>query len=355
MSVADVATVFNLSVEDEPALLLPVEGDGQSVVVGQPAADPLTVEVQDDAGNPLAGIEVQFRVTSGAATLSASRDITDDEGLASIEVVAGTVLQTVSVEARVGQLVTLFRLTIVGRTPVPAAGGFVNGASFLPGWVPGGLGSIFGTGLMEGVDGIVLAETAPFPTTLRGVQVLVENVPAPIISIANVNGQEQINIQVPFQISAPSNNAVVTIINNGASTTVVGVQILREQPGIFEYTIAEGKFAAALHTDFKVVQPSNPAHAGEVILLFWTGGGRLTPAVGTNVAGPIPPARTVDTPTVLVDGAEAGVLGSFYAPTLYTAYQINLRIPANASSGNLTIQIIVNGATSQEAVIPVEP
>ena len=102
-----------------------------------------------------------------------------------------------------------------------------------------------------------------------------------------------------------------------------------------------------------MVTPANPARPGEVILLFVTGLGPTSPAVGTNVPGPIPPAVTVNDPLVLVAGVEAEVLGSFYAPTLSTAYQINFRIPIILPSGNAILQVSIVGAESQESLIPI--
>ena len=54
-----------------------------------------------------------------------------------------------------------------------------------------------------------------------------------------------------------------------------------------------------------------------------------------------------------VAGVEAEMLGSFYAPTLYTVYQINFRIPIILPSGNATIQVSMGGVESQESLIPI--
>ncbi len=356
--VADIgagSAVFNLSVTVTAAQMTIADGDGQTVMIGQPAARPLVVELRDANGVLAPGVEVRYRVTGGTATLSAPIAMTDASGRASTGLVAGAGLEPITVEARSGDLVRLFTLVVAGRTPVVTTAGFVNGASFVFGWAPGGTGSIFGSGLMEGVEGVVLPDAAPFPTILRGVQVLVENIPAPIISLANVNGQQQINIQVPFGVPAPAESVVVTIINNGTSATFSGIRTFRAMPGIFEFTLGAAKFAAALHADFRPVTPANPARPGEIILLFLTGGGPTTPEVGTNVPGPTPPARTVDPPTVFLDGARAEVLGGFYAPGFISAYQINFVIPADAAAGTLVLQVNIAGIPSQPTVIAVAP
>src|SRR5437763_12355223 len=66
----------------------------------------------------------------------------------------------------------------------------VNAASFLPGISPGGLATVFGTNLSD-VTGTVAAGTNPFPLVLANVSVRVNGVPAPMFSVAYVNGQDQ--------------------------------------------------------------------------------------------------------------------------------------------------------------------
>jgi uncharacterized protein (TIGR03437 family) len=348
------ATVdFNLTAIATANRVLAISGDNQSVPAGQAVAQPLLVELQDAVGNPLANTEVNFRITQGSGVLGGASAVTDESGRASTTVTAGPEVGSLLVEASSGDGVFVFTLTVIGRTPLVTAAGFVNGASFVNGWTPGSTGTIFGVGLMEGVDGAVLAP-APFPTTLRGVRVLVENIPAPILSMANVNGLEQINIQIPFGIPAPG-EVLVTITNNGASTTISGVTTFAWQPGVFEVNLESGRIAAALHADYSLVEPDNPARPGEVLLLFWTGGGATNPAVATNQPGPVPPAETVAEVSVVANGANAEVLGSFYAPTLVTVYQTNFRVPAAASGSTLVVQLIVSGAQSQQVTIPLGP
>lgn len=201
---------------------------------------------------------------------------------------------------------------------------------------------------------MVQAGAAPFPTTLRGVSVTVAGIDAPLISLANRQGEEQINLQVPANL--PATGAVtVTITNNGSSATFTGVQVLPVHPGIFEFPDTGGvRLAAALHADFSVVTQANPARKGEVILLFLTGLGGTVPPVGTNVPGPTPPARTAIQPVVGINGEGAVVLGSFCAPTLYTAYQINFLVPQNARAGLATLSVVAAGAASQDSRLPIQ-
>ena len=350
--VGGAAATFRIETNVTTTQLIAIQGDGQAVAIGQEAM-PLVVETRNSDGAATGGVRVTFSVIGGSATLTSPEAISGTDGRASTGVRVGSETGTVVVEARAVGLVLQFRITVVGQLPVATPMGFVNGASFQVGLVPGSLASIFGTGLTQGLNGVLAADNAPFPTTLGGVRVLVSGVAAPMISIANVNGQEQLNIQVPVTVSAPG-AVSVTIDNNGAMATISGIQTLSAQPGIFQVTLPEGLFAAALHPNFEFVGPTNKASPGATILLFVTGLGPTDPPVGTNVPGPVPPATTVNQPTVTVDGVDAQVLGSFYAPFQYTLYQINLVIPPGAASGNLTIQVTMNGVSSQQLLIPVE-
>ena len=217
---------------------------------------------------------------------------------------------------------------------------------------PGSAASIFGVGLMEGVDGVIPAAGAPFPTTFRGVRVLVDGVAAPILALANVNGQEQINIQVPFFTIAPSNTTVVTVVNNGVSATFTGLRTFEAQPGIFGIASQQGPVVAALHADFSLVTQANPASVGETILVFWTGGGPIDPPLPTNTPGGVNPlSYTVNPPAILLDDQVQNVVASVYAPGLVTAYQANVEISATRS-GLLPMSITVLGQKSLDLPLP---
>jgi uncharacterized protein (TIGR03437 family) len=85
---------------------------------------------------------------------------------------------------------------------------------------------------------------------------------------------------------------------------VAGVPVFNPQPGVFEVNVEGGIVrGGAARGLFSLVAPSNPARPGETIQIFLTGLGRLDPADRhQRTEGPIPPARTVSTPEVTLDG-----------------------------------------------------
>ena len=347
------STTFNLTVVGPATVIREIDGDGQLVPRGEAATFPLVVELLSDLANPVGGVAVDFTIAEGSGVLTSDQATSNSFGRASVGVIAGDVLGPLTVEARSGVLLAVFRLTVVGRTPFVSSIGFVSSGSFLVGFVPGSGGTIFGTGLMEDVDGIVVPDTFPFPLSLRDVKVFVNGVQAPIIALANVNGQEQINIQVPFETPAPADGIEVIICNNGAQETFF-VQTFGAQPGLFETIFPQGRFVAALDLDFLPVGPNNPVVPGSIISLFLTGMGPINPILGTNMPGTVPPALTVETPQVLINGQPVQVLGSFYAPGLITGFQINI-VVSDLPLGIYPIQVIAGGAASQESLIFIEP
>ena len=347
--------VFNLTVEVDATQLAIVSGNNQTLALGEITPLPLVVEARDDNNQGVPGVEVTFAVIQGSAAITTDTTVTTNSlGRAQVFVRAGTVLGTIRIGASAVGVNVSFTINTIGRLPQVTTLGFVNGASFRQGWVPGSAGSIFGVGLMEGVDGAVRPEEFPFPTILRGVRVRINGVETPILGLANVNGQEQINVQVPFGSTAPG-TATVRIENNGAQSTVTGVPLFPVQPGIFENLRDGVRIAAALHPDFSLIEPSNPARRGKVVLLFLTGLGRTDPAVATNTPGPIPAARSVVSPVVGIDDEGVEVLGSFYAPELITAYQINFRVPEDAQFGNRKLSVVSDGVASQDTLLPIGP
>jgi len=366
----DLEATFNLAVTQVPTTVVAVGGDAQQIPVGMTAAQPLAIEVRDQDGGAVSGTLVSFAVELGEATLSSPSVLTDENGRASVTVTAGQTLGRLLVTARAGAgfltgSVTetarvaqtapfyTFVLEVVGASPAATPAGFVNGASFRTGWTPGAIGTVFGANLMEGVDGAIVAGPAPFPTLLEGVSVVVNGVAAPIVALADVNGQQQINVQVPFE-TAPG-FASVELRNAGASTVVEGVPVSAVHPGVFEVSDGDLRVAAALHADFTLVTRANPARNGETILLFVTGLGELDQPVGTNVGGPVPPRSPAQTPVVGIDGEGMAVAGAFYAPGLIGTYQVNFVVGADVAPGIRTLSVVSAGAASQSVSLPVGP
>ncbi len=234
--------------------------------------------------------------------------------------------------------------------PVITAAGIANAASYALGLSPGSLAVIFGTNLSNAA-GIVGVSVSPWPTKLANASVKIGNFDAPIFAVANVGGQEQIDVQVPWEIAGQATTTVV-VSNNGVSSSPVTVPVLSVQPGVFSF---DGVNASARHgVSNGLISPASPAARGETVVLYVTGMGAVNPAAATNVAASgTTLARTNITPTVTFNGISGEVPFSGLAPTFIGLYQINVVVPQNGATGSLDVIVTSNGVASRAVKLAV--
>ncbi|MBZ5611740.1 MAG: hypothetical protein LAP38_26065 [Acidobacteriia bacterium] len=236
--------------------------------------------------------------------------------------------------------------------PGPSITGVGNAASFQPGISPGMLATLFGTNLSP-----VVGVTSPGGAmSYQGVSVTVGGRTAPLFTIANVGGIEQVNFQVPAELTAP--NTVAVQLNNNGSVTSVNVPVAVIQPGIFEY-IPVGSlvpYAAIVKPDGSIVSPSNPASRGSTLVMFLTGLGPVSPFLATGQPGPVPPATTFYQPIVVgLNNGGVPAMFSGAAPYFVGLDQVNFTIPSDASVGSsIPFSVSINGVFSQVSRIAVQ-
>lgn len=367
--------VFNLTVTVAVGNLTKASGDGQSVVVGQ-QFQPVSVKVTDTTGNAIAGVSVNFNVTSGAATPSTHTAVTDASGVALATFTAtNNPGQIVITASGAGKSVT-FNLAARLPGPLLTANSFLNAASMQPGVGFGSIVAIKGDGLTTGLTippGACLTQVSDgnlergLPTRLAGIEVWFSTQIAPIFAICkNLDGSEQINVQAPFELAPATITAMVTTgIGTAAemNTFVDGVQISNALPGIFEYDVSSSARAAvALRPDGTVVSPSNQARRGEVIRVFTTGLGPVLPVgdvpVKTNQPG-YPGQKPFFVTSVQLGGSGAPGVTAEYAQNLIGVFIVTFQVPADAQTG-AAVPLIVsvlkdNGQTvsSKASSIPI--
>jgi uncharacterized protein (TIGR03437 family) len=219
--------------------------------------------------------------------------------------------------------------------------------------VPGGIVSIFGTNLSN-VSGIVTADKTPLPTELRGTRVTFTNWETGgddgfILAVANNNGQEQINVQVPYSIlglgcylSAPDGCGVsVVVFNNGVPSEPVVVNSPIASPGIFTVAGTTGVIAHSLTN--QLITAAAPADSGEVVSIYATGLGPIFPGPADGEPAPADPPIKGPVPAVSIGGLNAQVLRSILAPGLVGVNQVDVQIPASVSSGSVDVYIGAKG------------
>ncbi len=335
------SATFNLAVNIPSAGIQKISGDQQTAPLNTAFQSPLTVEVVNSAGAPVPGVQVNFQVTSGVATLGFPSVTTGTNGQASTTVTAGGTGGTITVSATSGTFIVTFTLTatLPGLSNVTV----VNGASFQKGTgiSPGGIATISATGDLAGVQGLVTANNivGPLPTTLAGVSVTfgVAATPAPIYYVQSINGADQITVQVPFEVVPGSAVPLTVSVANGGSTTV-NVTVKPFAPGVFS-TIYNGKsYPVVQRPDGSFVSPTNPAQLGEDITVYVTGLGQVTPATATGDAGI--PGQSVALgangalPLIVgLNNSGVPLISAEYAPGLVGVYVITLQVPLNTKTG----------------------
>jgi uncharacterized protein (TIGR03437 family) len=191
-------------------------------------------------------------------------------------------------------------------------------------------------------------------TSFNGTTVRVDGIEAPLLALAP-GSPEQINFQVPFEIS-PGQLVSVEVENNGTKTTVQFIAVFSVQPGIFEVEQGQGMIGAVLHVDGSLVTAANPADPGEVLSLYFTGGGALEdPGAATGELGPAePPLTTAGQTDVLVDSLKAEVLFSGYAPSFMGLYQTNFVVPPDITCGPQSLSVVVSATPSPASMINIK-
>jgi uncharacterized protein (TIGR03437 family) len=219
----------------------------------------------------------------------------------------------------------------------------VNAASFQSQMIaPGSLFSIFGTALSTQSAS---AKTLPLPITLGQTQVLVNGTPAPLVYVAN----GQINAQMP--IGTPTGQPVTLEVKNGDSASnTVALNLPPAGPGLFTL---DGEQAIVQNPNGSLNSATTPAHPGDVLVAYLTGGGAVNS--GAWITGAPSPAAsaTVTAPYALTVGdqpAKVAYLG--LTPGFVGLYQANFTVPSLAP-GSYPVVVTVAGNASNAATVAV--
>jgi uncharacterized protein (TIGR03437 family) len=262
-------------------------------------SQPVAMRVSDGNNLPYPGVRVQASA-AGSGSVTPAVAVSDAAGRVNFNWTPG---------AGSGQVLTA-RLEGSTGAPLlvsaPAAGGRfsfsapVNAASGAPGLSPGGMASIYGSGL-------------------SGAQVLLDGRSAPVL----FTNETQVNFVVPLEQSVGM--AQVTVVNGGISSDLPALTpVTLVSPGIF-FDAATGYGAIAAR--------------GESADIYATG------------LGPAGDAALV--PQVTIGGGDATVVSSGLAAGVAGVYVVKVEIPADLPPGDLPLKLTVNGVESNTVKIGV--
>ena len=237
----------------------------------------------------------------------------------------------------------VYKLTTPGAAQSPVVLSVVNPASWSTGAVAGSIATAFLSGIVA-ADGVVVAGADPLPKTLDGVSLTVNGNAAPLLAVARVNGLEQVNFQVPFEVAGADTVSVEARYGDTA-TVPFAVPLLSVQAAVFT---ANGQDAVVVHVDGnRLVTKDDPIVPGEYVYFYAVGLGAVSNTPSDGASGPVDPfAQTLLTPTVLIDDLPAELLFSGLAPSLFGIYQVNVRVPQGIPSGDGELVLHIGSASS---------
>ena len=191
---------------------------------------------------------------------------------------------------------------------------------------PGEFITIYGTGLPP-----QKAVAVPFPLKLGGVQLLINNTPAPLYLITAT----QVFGVVPYSLTGST--ATIVLDNNGTRSNTITVPVAASAPGIAAVAQNGLGAGAITHANGSLISTDSPAARGETVVIYLTGLGQTSPA-GIDGAA----AKGLNTTNSVLavyfagncgrcDGSNISYQG--LTPGFAGLYQINVAIPSNAQLG----------------------
>jgi uncharacterized protein (TIGR03437 family) len=192
--------------------------------------------------------------------------------------------------------------------------------SFLPPAIaPGQLVLLNGAGIgpAAAAQAAVTAGGA-FPTRLGGVQVAINGMPAPLVSVA----ANRIECQAPFELAGDS-AANIQVQYNGQASNTLAVAVVPQQIALLAVVNADGTPNSA----------ANPAPIGSVVTAYFTGVGQTIPAGVDGALNASAAIAPLVAPTLYLDARPTPPLFLGAAPGESTAvFQLNFAATALAAS-----------------------
>ncbi|MCP5109809.1 MAG: hypothetical protein GY953_03120 [bacterium] len=213
---------------------------------------------------------------------------------------------------------------------------------------PGEIVAIYGSniGPDTGVEARLTA-SGRLPTAVQATEVHFNGIPAPLLYVR----QDQINVQVPYEV-AGLDSAAVRVVHQGMISEAFTLSLTSSAPGIFMF-LDGGNRAIVLNQDSTLNSAANPESPGRVVVFFATGEGLRTPSATSGIpAGGRLPLGIPELPvSVEIGGVQAQVLFAGAAPGYVGLLQVNARIPAAAPTGsNVPIVLRIGDSASPGSV-----
>jgi uncharacterized protein (TIGR03437 family) len=320
--------------------------------VGQPT--PLEAQIFDDCGNALNSGSMVTTFSSGDASFALTSQgsgvwtgtWTPQTAGASVTVS----LVGASPAGITGTLNLAGSVAASTSTPIINISGVVNAASSSLVAAPGAIVAIGGLNF----GGEAAASSTPLPNLLGTTQVFVGGKSAPMFFTSS----KQIDALIPFEI-APGSVQQVVVQTGKALSQPANVVIAAAQPGVFTLN-GSGSGAGTILGQkpggfAELNSATNPASAGDTLLIYCAGLGLTSPAVTTGSAAPAPGPATTNAVTATVGTQSAQVVFAQLVPGFVGLYQVNLLVPTGVAPGpSVPVVITAAGAPSTAVTVAIQ-
>lgn len=230
----------------------------------------------------------------------------------------------------------------LSSAPMMVEPALFNAATFSGSYAPGGLVSLFGWNLSAGE---MMAEGPTLPRDLGGTKLSVAGNEVALIYASPT----QVNALLPYDIAGASK----LVAKTGLGEISAAFEIQAVAPALFSRKSSGREIVAALHSDGSLIDENRPAVAGEWIVVFGTGLGKMRDApVYGQPARVVPLANAEGVVSATVDGQIADVYFAGLAPGYWGLNQVNLRVPT--VSGRKMLRVFVGGVGSNAIELPVQ-
>ena len=238
----------------------------------------------------------------------------------------------------------------VGNKPLFIGAGVVDGASAQSGAVvPGKIVVLYGDRLGPStLANTQVSGTGVLSSSVGNTQVLFDGTAAPLL----YSSTGQVAAIAPYSLDGKSGTQV-RVRNGSLTSDAVALPVAAAGPSVFTADLSGAGQGVILNQDVVTVNSSaKPADKGSIVVIYATGEGQTSPTGmdGQLANGPFYP-KPLQKVTVNIGGIPAEVLYAGAAPALVAGVmQLNVRIPANAPSGDVPVDIVVGTVHSQPGV-----
>jgi minor extracellular serine protease Vpr len=329
---------------------------GFDCTVGQSVPDGyIAFQLIDDFGEPISNQPIQWSVTQGGGAIvpgAANTDsVTEPYGLGFATVTCGNTPGAQEFTGTVAGLQAVVFDGVARLNPTISPNGAVNAASYQVGngVAPGSYISLFGTGLSDDTN---VEHTGFLPLGIDNVAVSFD-VPSAGLSFPGriyYVSPTQLNLQVPWELQGQT-SALIKVIVEDSLGPLYTLPLAPYSPAFF----LNGEFIDAEDQSGNEIASSNPASAGQTVVLYVNGLGSIDTVLPTGQPAPLSPAiHTTAKPTVSIGGQQAVIQFSGLAPGYSGLYQLSVAIPAGLSAGVQPVALTINGIAAPPANLPVK-